>query len=191
MKILCKCGCGGLTSGKIDHGKVSKYIRGHNVRGSKRSYKARPKAKGRVAWNKGLKGRYAWHNTDGLKYGRGKHRRYVGLKGELSPSWRGGITPLRVKIWKHEKYVLWRTSIFERDDYRCQLCGARNGEGKTVKLNADHIKPWILILKENGIKTHEEALECKELWKKDNGRTLCWDCHKRTDTFSKRAYQYL
>jgi hypothetical protein len=45
---LCLCGCGGLTSGKVDHGKISVYINGH------------------------------------------QNRRREGLKGELSPSWKGG-----------------------------------------------------------------------------------------------------
>jgi len=41
-----------------------------------------------------------------------------------------------------------------------------------------------IILKENNIKTFEEALLCEELWNINNGRTLCIKCHKKTDTYA-------
>jgi len=39
------------------------------------------------------------------------------------------------------------------------------------------------ILKQNNITTIKEALNCKELWKKSNGVTLCIKCHKKTDSY--------
>ena len=39
------------------------------------------------------------------------------------------------------------------------------------------IKRFIDIVKENNIKTLEEALNCKELWNLDNGIVYCKNCH--------------
>lgn len=103
---------------------------------------------GKIPWNKGLKGFRA---------------------GEKHYNWKGGITPLRKKIRNSLEYKLWRTSVFERDKYTCVFCGAKNGKGKRVILNADHIKPFSLF---------------PELrFAIDNGRTLCIDCHRNTETF--------
>lgn len=90
--------------------------------------------------------------------------------------WKGGVTPERVKIWRSKEYKLWRKSVFERDNYTCVWCGNKNGNGKTIILNADHIKPFSLF---------------PELrFAIDNGRTLCVDCHRTTDTFGSRIFKY-
>lgn len=59
----------------------------------------------------------------------------------------------------------WRRAVFERDDYRCQKCGARNGNGHTVYLEAHHIKQFA---------THPELR-----FEISNGLTLCKPCHKK------------
>jgi hypothetical protein len=41
------------------------------------------------------------------------------------------------------------------------------------------------ILKEYNVKTLDDAHKCKELWDINNGRTLCINCHKLTDTYLK------
>ncbi len=59
---------------------------------------------------------------------------------------------------------MWRTKVFERDLYTCQNCGEVGG-----RLEAHHIKPWSLF---------------SELrFAIDNGRTLCKDCHKQTESY--------
>ncbi|OGL46460.1 MAG: hypothetical protein A2W05_07085 [Candidatus Schekmanbacteria bacterium RBG_16_38_10] len=84
--------------------------------------------------------------------------------------WKGGITP-KNKVIRHSKeYKLWREAVFKRDNWVCIWCGIIGG-----KLNADHIKPFALF---------------PELrFAIDNGRTLCVDCHRKTDTFGNKKYK--
>lgn len=63
----------------------------------------------------------------------------------------------------------WRTAVFERDNYTCQMCGERGG-----RLQAHHIKPY----KEHPELRHDLS----------NGQTLCVECHKRTDSFGWSKY---
>lgn len=88
-------------------------------------------------------------------------------KGEKSYNWKGGTETINKVIRKSLEYRLWRTAVFERDDYTCIFCGIKGGE-----LNADHIKPFALF---------------PELrFAIDNGRTLCVDCHRATDTWGNK-----
>jgi 5-methylcytosine-specific restriction endonuclease McrA len=94
-------------------------------------------------------------------------------KREQSHLWKGGITPINKTIRTSIEYKLWRESVFKRDDYTCVWCGSRNGNGKTIILNADHIKPFA---------------DYPELrFAIDNGRTLCVPCHKTTDTYAGKG----
>ena len=89
--------------------------------------------------------------------------------GESHHNWKGGITPIRKKMYYSDEYKIWRKSIFERDNYTCVWCGKRG-----VELNADHIKPWC---------------DYPELrFDINNGRTLCLDCHRKTFTWGKWDY---
>ena len=99
-------------------------------------------------------------------------------KGEKSHLWRGGITKKNILIRQGVEYRLWREAVFKRDNWTCVWCGARNKEGLgfSVRLNADHIKPFALF---------------PELrFSIDNGRTLCVPCHKTTDTYMGRIKNY-
>lgn len=88
--------------------------------------------------------------------------------------------PLRTIIRESIKYRLWRSAIFQRDNYTCCDCGS---VGKI--LHAHHIKPFALIIKENNIDNYDSAIKCEELWAMNNGVTLCIECHKKTDTYLK------
>lgn len=106
--------------------------------------------KGSTPWNKGLNG-------------------YMG--GPKNANWKGGVTGERHLLMGQLEYKLWRKSVFERDDYTCQICNKRG-----VVLHADHLKPW--------------ALYPELRYAIDNGRTLCVFCHRQTDTYGDlRGYR--
>ena|SRR3990167_7722704 len=78
-----------------------------------------------------------------------------------------GIISKRTKykiIRQSFEYKLWREAVFIRDNWTCRFCSNRGG-----KLQADHIKPFALF--------PELRLSI------DNGRTLCEECHKKTDSY--------
>lgn len=79
-------------------------------------------------------------------------------------NWKGGITPINEKIRKSSEYKEWRKNVFEKDNYKCFFCGERGG-----KLNADHIKSF---------SSYPDLRFCV-----NNGRTVCEECHKKTETF--------
>lgn len=108
-----------------------------------------------------------------------KGKKYPQISGENNWNWKGGITPLNNKIRHLIEYNLWKQSIFQRDDYRCQSCGRRSNV-----LHADHFpKTFASIIKENNVRSIEEAINCEKLWDMGNARTLCFDCHKETTTY--------
>ena len=100
------------------------------------------------------KGKTAWN----------KGKVNLNMRGEKNPNWKGGITPINIKIRHSLEYKLWRKAVFERDNYTCIWCNRKGG-----KLNADHIKPF--------------AFYPELRFAIDNGRTLCVECHKKTDNY--------
>lgn len=93
--------------------------------------------------------------------------------GSASVLWRGGRMAayrLSEQIRKSPAYKVWRTHVFQRDNYTCQACGCRSGIGQPVKLHADHVMPFSLF----------PDLRLEIL----NGRTLCVPCHRRTPTWA-------
>jgi predicted restriction endonuclease len=96
-------------------------------------------------------------------------------KGILSHNWKGGITPEKQLIRSMEKNILWRKSVFIKDDFTCKMCGIK---GK-VFLEAHHIIPFSNIISKNNIKNCSDANNCAELWNVSNGLTLCENCHKQ------------
>lgn len=82
-------------------------------------------------------------------------------------SWKGGVTNKNEAIRKSMEYKIWRKSVFERDDFTCQICKVRG-----VELQADHIKPF--------------AYYPELRFDINNGRTLCKPCHMTTPTYSNR-----
>ena len=143
-------------------------------------------------WNKGNKSRLGQHQSaeERLKKsialkGRPKspeHNKKVAdaqrgkkkpnLSGEKHWNWKGGKTPENLKIRRSLEYKLWRTAVFERDNFTCVWCGSN----KSGTLEADYIKPFC---------------DYPELrFAIDNGRTLCVSCHKKTDTWGARVRKW-
>ena len=110
----------------------------------------------------------------------------LSVTAENSPYWKGGDKRIRVQIAKKAKYKKWRTDVFKRDNYTCQFCKARNGNGKKIVLQADHFPlTAAYIIHKYKITTIFQAYKCPILWDINNGRTLCLDCHKKTPTYAK------
>lgn len=102
------------------------------------------------------------------------HRR--NLSDAVSLSYKNGRKPWNygMKSESTDKYIresleykLWRKSVWERDHYKCIWCGSNK------KIEADHIKKF----------AHYPELR----FAIDNGRTLCQDCHKTTDTYGNKG----
>lgn len=90
------------------------------------------------------------------------HKRLV--KEGKNHLWKGGVSEVNKKIRKSIEFKLWRESVFKRDNWTCVFCKVRGGE-----LHPDHIKPFC---------------DYPELrFAIDNGRTLCAECHRKTDTW--------
>lgn len=176
----CYCGCGNYPKHK-----QSKFIAGHNL-------------KGRTPWNKGkslseeYREKLSQAKIDNpVRYWKGKKRKMTDEwrknmartpwnKGKKMPKMSGanhfawkGTTPLKEQIRKSLEYKQWRKSIYQRDQYTCQMCGE-----KGLKINAHHIKPFAEIFEEYKFQTIEDACQCSQLWDINNGKTLCVDCHR-------------
>ncbi len=105
--------------------------------------------------------------------------------GANNPAWNGGITPLVRSLRTCSQYYDWRKTVFVRDNYTCVICKDKG------YINADHIKSFRTIIRENNLLSVEEGRKCLELWDVRNGRTLCVPCHKMTDTYGYRTTQKL
>jgi len=88
----------------------------------------------------------AMHETGAIRYGPDNH------------AWKGGITPENLRARRSDEYAEWRTAVFERDEYTCQLCGQVGHQ-----LVAHHIYLF------------SEFPDLR--FDVDNGLTLCRSCH--------------
>lgn len=118
---------------------------------------------------RGRKGIQAWN----------KGKEVPSIQGSKSPHWKGGITPLNIKVRRCAKYQQWVKDIFTRDNWTCQICKQRGGG-----MEADHFPVrFSEVMKDYEIDTFEKAKNCTVLWNLSNGRTLCIKCHNKTKSF--------
>jgi len=133
-------------------------------------------------WNKGMTSyEYASHYPNGF----GMTGKKV-PSGKDSPSWKGGLTPLRIQIQNTLEWKDWIKSVMERDKYSCVDCGISNN-----KLHVDHITPYCVLRFRYNINSVKEAIDCKALWDVANGRVLCKECHKKTPTYLSGAQKLM
>lgn len=104
-----------------------------------------------------------WKLSEETKARQGAHQ-----LGEKNRMWKGGITEISWGFYLTNEYKIWKRKVKERDGC-CVLCGSKE------RLEADHIRPRSLY--------PELKLDI------NNGRTLCRDCHKKTDTYAGRIHQ--
>lgn len=90
---------------------------------------------------------------------------------------------LKYKLRNCKEMKEWRESVIYRDHSECQQCKTNKGT-----IQVDHIIPFWYILFKNRVSSFEDALNCKELWNTDNGRTLCLNCHRKTETFGLGSF---
>lgn len=96
-------------------------------------------------------------------------------KREKHWGWKGGVSKNARRIYFTFEYKEWRKKIFERDNFTCVNC-KKTG----CYLEADHIKPFAYFI--------ELRFELS------NGRTLCKECHRKTETYGgrvKKLYKHL
>ena len=155
--------------------------------------------RGRVVWNKGLRLKLnnaldEWRENGGISWNKGKEYKW-GSHSLESRQKMSKIAKEKILAGKHNlfnklstiptntrrsikvspEYKYWRKCIYERDDYTCQECGDKNGNGHTVKLNAHHIKPF--------------AMFPELIYALDNGITLCEKCHRKTDSYGTKIFK--
>lgn len=204
-RTRCKCGCGKLTSGirLYKNGNIcyAKYVHGHH---KGRLGVSRP------AWNKGLTkstcptlarmGYQRGHTpySDWSKINerlksdpvfkekwrdakRGKRAWNKGLtrsqyphgivSGEQHGNWCGNTRGSRSLAG----YMEFRLYVLQRDNFTCQQCGDRNrkGRGKRIVLHVHHKTPVAI----------DKSLAIDP----DNAITLCYSCHKSSDTFGTKV----
>ena len=111
--------------------------------------------------------------------------------GEKNPQWKGGISPLVMRIRDLAESREWRIAVFKRDNYTCRDCY------KQGDLIAHH-KIAFALLFQNFLKEYNQfsviedketlirlALNYKPFWDIDNGRTLCKECHRLTNNYAR------
>jgi len=109
---------------------------------------------GQISWSKGKR---IQTNT-----GRTHFKKGINV-GEKNFNWKGGKVAQRKLLLSLPEYKKWREDIFIRDNYTCQKCKIKSGNGHAVKLNAHHI----VSIVENPDLVFDTG----------NGMTLCRKCH--------------
>jgi len=87
-----------------------------------------------------------------------KRYKYPDITGKRNPNWKGGISSKR-KYYRTKEYKNWRTSVFEKNNYTCWICGKTGGN-----LHAHHV--------------YEVSKFPDKIYDVKNGITLCAKYHR-------------
>lgn len=160
--------------------------KGHFLKGSKHSEEIRKKIsdrhKGKPAkWISSPKRDEIAKKISKTKKGKPNPKQ----AGKNAWNWKGGITPLYLKIRHSLEIKKWRTAVFIRDNFTCVWCGQVGG-----KLHADHIIPFQAIIEKVKFELGNDDLYNKVINYPlfndiNNGRTLCVSCHAKTPTYGR------
>ena len=157
--------------------------------------------KGKISWMKGKK--HSQGTLDKISETlskRGlivwnKNKKFTQILGNKHWNWKGGTSPLYEAIRNTFESTEWRRQIFERDNWACQDCFKKGGD-----LEAHHLKSFTNILQEflqqynqfSSIDDKETLLRLsftyEPFWDINNGKTLCEECHKKTDNYLVRRH---
>jgi hypothetical protein len=120
---------------------------------------------GLPAWNRGK----PWSKEAKAKMSAARQGRFMGPE---HPRWVSDRSKLSASNRDKQggQWTEWVKAVFERDGFRCVLCGS------TEKLEPDHILP--------------RCAYPELTFNVSNGRTLCHNCHTKTDTYGGRAKRF-
>lgn len=97
--------------------------------------------------------------------------------GELSSTWKGGISTENRRIRSSAKWARWRDLVFKRDNYTCMNCGDRSAKNNPVELHPHHKKSF------------KDFPELR--FDPDNGITLCVKCHHKIHSKNATVHKKL
>ncbi|EKE25863.1 MAG: hypothetical protein ACD_5C00016G0012 [uncultured bacterium] len=101
-------------------------------------------------------------------------------------------SPAKKLIRKSYKFRKWCSDIFRRDNNQCVLCN-----NKSIQLEVDHYPVYFstiiddLARKQGLDNLFEKAMNHELLWDMNNGRTLCRECHQKTENYPKNFIKNL
>jgi hypothetical protein len=98
------------------------------------------------------------------------------VSGANNPSWKGGVTPERQKLYKTKEWKALVLSVWTRDNFKCVRCGHGQDHGEHA-LHAHHVATWASA---PHLRTDI-----------DNIVTLCHSCHLWVHSNANECGEYL
>ena len=105
----------------------------------------------------------------------GENNPMFGMCDDANPSWLGGISPDRQKLYSRAMWRQLRSAVLERDGHKCQKCGAGNTGPRSI--HTHHIQEWL--------KHPNRRFDI------DNIVTLCRKCHEWVHGKENKSNEYL
>lgn len=148
---FCKCGCGNVTAWNQRKNHWNLFVVGHyrkELPYKDKSWLEKEYQSGRTFREIGKQ--FGVYGTTVKKFANkfgiltrphGETLKMRGsVKGDKNPSWKGGVTPERQRIYRTSEWVELVKFIYKRDNYKCQRCGTEHN--RQNKLHAHHLRSW-------------------------------------------------